>query len=319
MSQVIKLYDFRSQVDDLYETVLINLQKPQKELPSKLFYDEKGSQLFDQISTLPEYYPTRVEQRIMDECIHEIADIIGLQCLLIEYGSGSSKKTRTLLNHLPQMAGYIPIDISKEHLMQSAQQTAVAYPTLEILPVCADYEDRFQLPTPIKPVAKKVIYYPGSTIGNFHPAQAISFLKHMRNVCGQDCALLIGVDLKKDSGILHRAYNDCAGVTAAFNLNILTRLNRELGTNFQEEQFEHYAFYNEEAGRIEMHLSSRTTQTIRLNGTTITIAKGECLWTESSYKYSLHEFETIAQQAGFQRHHVWTDANCLFSVQYFTP
>ena len=251
MTNTLKLLDFHPDTDIQIREISKSLQKSPKQLPSKLFYDQRGSDLFDQICKLPEYYPTRVEQSIMDDNIDTMAALFGKGCLLIEYGSGSSQKTRTLLSHLPEMAGYVPVDISKEHLMQSVQNLAVIYPELEVLPVSADYESHFKIPTPARPVQRRLVYFPGSTIGNFHPPDAIAFLRHMRAVCGESSEILIGVDLKKDKDLLHRAYNDCAGVTAKFNLNILTHLNRELGANFNLNQFKHEAFYNEEAGRID--------------------------------------------------------------------
>jgi dimethylhistidine N-methyltransferase len=299
--------------------VLAGLQKPLKELPSKLFYDERGSQLFERICELPEYYVTRVEQSIMDRSIGDIAARLGPDCLLVELGSGSSRKTRSLLDHLPRLAGYVPIDISKEHLMQSAAKIALAYPRLEVLPVCADYETDFRLPSPGQPVSRRVVYYPGSTIGNFHPAEVVTFLTHIRAVCGQGCEMLIGVDLKKDKAVLHRAYNDRAGVTAAFNLNILAHLNRKFGANFNLDNFKHHAFYNERAGRIEMHLISLCDQTVRLSGHLIPFTIGESIWTESSYKYTLQEFELLVALAGFRVAAVWTDSDRWFSLQYLKP
>ena len=302
-----------------YRDIIKGLLKPLKELPAKLFYDERGSQLFDQITRQPEYYPTRIEQKIMEQYIDEITNRIGPNSLLIEYGSGSSQKTRVLLDHLPRLVGYVPIDISREHLMQSAAKLATTYPYLEIMPVWADYETDFELPQPPRPVHHKVIYYPGSTIGNFHPGEAIGFLKQMRARCGYDCDLLIGVDLKKDEALLNLAYNDCAGVTADFNLNMLTRLNRELSADFNLDQFRHHAFYNEAAGRIEMHLVSKTRQTAHITGHKIHFETDESIWTESSYKYTLAEFADLVSQAGFAVEKAWTDTNRLFSVQYLIP
>ena len=319
MSHPIHVLDFHPDTHAWRQEVWEGLQKPQKELPSKLFYDERGSQLFEQICELPEYYPTRVEQAIMETHVKEMTKLMGEECLLIEYGSGSSKKTRTLLEHLPQAAGYVPIDISKEHLQQSSAAIAAAYPDLEVLPVCADYESDFYLPKPSTQAARHVTYYPGSTIGNFHPPEAIAFLRQIRNICGLRSDLLIGVDLKKDKDILHDAYNDRAGVTADFNLNILVRLNRELGADFALEQFQHEAFYNEEAGRIEMHLVSLCEQTVRLDEHSFFFDADERIWTESSYKYTLNEFANLAEQAGFKPTKVWTDPERLFSVQYLTP
>lgn len=317
--KTLELFDYHPQTRDWSQEVLAGLQQPIKQLPAKLFYDERGSHLFDQICHLPEYYPTRTEQAIMDTYIPEMAALLGPGVLLIEYGSGSSQKTRTLLDHLPWPAGYVPIDISKEQLMQSAAKIALTYPGLEVLPVCADYEKAYQIPVPAQAASRRVVYYPGSTIGNFHPAEAVAFLKQLRFRCGKDCELLIGVDLKKDKTILQRAYNDSAGVTAAFNLNVLTRLNRELGANFDLEKFSHHAFYNEGAGRIEMHLVSLWEQTVRVNGRVISLDAGESIWTESSYKYTVTEFARLAAQAGFKLKKVWTDSQHWFSVQYFTP
>ncbi len=317
--KTLELFDYHPRTDGWYQEVLTGLQKPIKELPSKLFYDERGSQLFDQICNLPEYYPTRVEQSIMDWYINDMVALLGPGVLLIEYGSGSSQKTRILLNHLPRLSGYVPIDISKEQLRQSAAAIAVSYPDLDVLPVCADYEGYYEIPKPTQPVSRRVVYYPGSTIGNFHPADAVAFLKRIRAVCGQDCEFLIGVDLKKDRLVLHRAYNDRAGITAAFNLNILTRLNRELGANFELDKFRHHSFYNEVAGRIEMHLVSLYPQAVRLNGSVISLGAGESIWTESSYKYTLAEFAGLAAQAGLKVSRVWTDSHHLFSVQYLRP
>jgi dimethylhistidine N-methyltransferase len=319
MQKNLTLLGYQPIATRLYQEVLSGLQKPLKRLPSKLFYDEWGSRLFEQICKLPEYYPTRVEQAIMDRYIGDMVSLPGPGCLLIELGSGSSQKTRVLLDHLPELAGYVPIDISKELLRQSAKALALAYPGVEILPVCADYETNFEIPVPRQPVSRRLLYYPGSTIGNFHPPEAIAFLRHIRARCGHDCELLIGVDLKKDKTILHRAYNDRAGVTAAFNLNILAHLNRELDTNFNLDNFKHLAFYNDMAGRIEMHLVSMCDQKVRLNGSQVAFETGECIWTESSYKYTLKGFEELVAQAGFQVAKVWTDDNHWFSVQYLKP
>ncbi|MEM7336235.1 MAG: L-histidine N(alpha)-methyltransferase, partial [Chloroflexota bacterium] len=256
MFKRIELIDFQPNTSGLKEEVIQGLQSQQKILPAKLFYDENGSVLFDQITALPEYYPTRTEQKIMDENIAEMASRIGERCLLIEYGSGSSQKTRTLLANLPNMAGFVPIDISGTHLLKSAYAIAAQFPNLDIVPICADYETDFKMPT-FTVVNQKVAYFPGSTIGNFHPQEAVNFLKQMRRVCGNDSHLLIGVDLKKEPEVLHAAYNDSAGVTAEFNLNMLRHLNRELGANFNLDGFVHQAHYDAEYGRIEMHLISK--------------------------------------------------------------
>lgn len=311
----LQFYDFEPEKNTFLEDVLQGLQKEQKELPSKYFYDHVGSQLFEQICTLNEYYPTRTELTIMQEYIHEIVELLGPDCLLIEYGSGSSTKTRTLLDALQQPTAYVPIDISKEHLLNSAVSLAIAYPHLEVLPVCADYTSTFEIPSSIKPAQCKVGYYPGSTIGNFDPEPANCFLQQIAQTC-QGGGLLIGVDLKKDFNILHRAYNDQQGVTALFNLNLLVRINRELGANFQLDQFQHYAFYNPRQSRIEMHLESLKNQVVQIGKTEFSFKLGESIWTESSYKYGLDDFAQLAAKAGFTLERAWIDAQELFSVQY---
>ncbi len=302
------------------QEVLQGLQQPQKELPCKYFYDERGSRLFDQICELEEYYPTRTEAHIM--CAHgaAMADCIGPHSRLIEYGSGSSTKTRILLNHLFAQkcapAAYVPLDISREHLLRSARRLEVEYPDLNVLPVCADYTKQFSLPEAA--ALKTVVYFPGSTIGNFHPHEAQLFLKHIAEVCGADGGLLIGVDLEKDARILEAAYNDKLGVTADFNLNVLRHINRELGADFNMKQFAHHAPYNYEKHRIEMHLISRCRQQVNIAGNMIHFAAGETIYSESSYKYTPARFEKLAASAGWNVEQIWTDEKALFSVQYLT-
>lgn len=298
--------------------ILQGLQKPIKELPSKYFYDEVGSQLFDRITELDEYYLTRTELQIMRQQIHDIAATLGPHCMLIEYGSGSSLKTRQLLDHLEQPAAYVPIDISKEHLLQASLKLSHSYPKIEILPICADYTSSFSLPTPTQSGARKVAYYPGSTIGNFDREPARTFLTQIAHTCGHGGGLLIGVDLKKDFSILHDAYNDRSGVTAAFNLHLLERLNSELSTDFQLDQFGHYAFYNPGESRIEMHLVSLRKQHVHLGSEKIAFHNYESIWTESSYKYTLDEFGQLATSAGFKVERIWLDPQEFFSVQYLS-
>lgn len=298
--------------------VLEGLQKPQKELPSKMLYDEEGSRLFDHITTLEEYYHARTEMAIMQASIGEIVSLIGDGAMLVEYGSGSSDKTRILLEHLPKLAAYVPIDISKEHLFRSAEAISKTFRDLDVYPLWADYNQPFELPTPANPVARTVAYYPGSTIGNFHPKEAVVFLEGIARQVGTGGALLLGVDLKKDPKLLHAAYNDRDGVTAAFNQNLLRRLNRELYTDFQIDQFSHRAIYNKAKNRVEMHLVSNKDQIVRVGEADIPFKEGEYIWTESSYKYTLENFEHLAIKAGFTVHNVWTDKNNFFSLQYLT-
>jgi dimethylhistidine N-methyltransferase len=310
-----ELYDFEPQRNTFRNDVLQGLQDAKKELPSKYFYDDIGSQLFEQICLLDEYYLTRTELGIMQTHMPEIASLVGSDCLLIEYGSGSSTKIRMVLDALHKPAGYVAIDIAKEQLQRSVASLATAYPGLEVFPVCADYTSDFELPSPTSPVARRVAYFPGSTIGNFDREPAIRFLSQIAKTC-KGGGLLIGVDLKKDFNILHRAYNDGQGVTARFNLHLLERINQELDADFRLERFSHYAFYNPGQSRIEMHLVSLMHQVVRFGKDKISFKLGESIWTESSYKYTLAEFAQLAASAGFTVEHVWTDARQLFSVQY---
>lgn len=314
----VRLYDFGPKEDTFRAEVLHGLRQQQKTIPCKFFYDQRGSALFDQICELEEYYPTRTELGIMGEHIARIAGCLGPNCLLIEFGSGSSRKTRLLLDHGRDLSGYIPIDISREHLLRTARELAAAYAPLPILPVCADYTGCFELPPGPCPAERRVVYFPGSTIGNFDPEEARGFLRRIAGLCGPAGGLLIGVDLKKDRAILEPAYNDRKGVTAAFNRNLLRRVNRELDADFDLTQFDHHAFYDADKGRIEMHLISRRAQTVQLDESVIHFRAGETIRTECSYKYSLLEFARLAAEAGFVVRNVWTDPRRLFSVQYLT-
>jgi dimethylhistidine N-methyltransferase len=302
--------------DAVLREVLAGLARPQKQLPCKYFYDERGSHLFDEICELEEYYLTRCELAILRRHAGQMAGRIGTGCALIEYGSGSSLKTRLLLDRLDRPAAYVPVDISGEHLLHSARQLARAYPGLEVVPVCADFTRPFALPKLRQPPRRRVVYFSGSTIGNFGPAEATALLAGIARLCGPGGGLLIGVDLKKDRAVLEPAYDDSRGVTAAFNLNLLARINRELGADFDLIRFRHRAFYNEGAGRIEMHLVSLATQTVHVGGTAFELAEGETICTEYSYKYGLDEFRELAARAGLGLEQVWTDEKGLFSVQY---
>jgi len=301
--------------DEMYREVHEGLTSHQKTLPSKYFYDEKGSRLFDQITELDEYYPTRCELEIMQENIGDIAKCLGEKILLIEFGSGSSQKTRLLLKHVSNIAGYVPIDISGEYLFETADKLRKEFPLLDITPLAADYTRSFDLPGKTAEHDKVIAYYPGSTIGNFAPKQARNFLKNTASLIGSEGGMLIGVDLKKDREILEAAYNDSKGVTAAFNKNILRHINRELDADFNIDGFAHKAIYNATQGRIEMHLVSRYEQKTRLGDEQINFDEGESIHTENSYKYTLHEFKEMASP-WFTVENVWTDENNYFSVQY---
>ncbi len=301
--------------DDL-EEIHAGLSQQSKSISPKYFYDDAGSKLFDAICELPEYYLTRTELGIMLANIAEIAELIGERASLIEFGSGSSRKTLVLLEHLRELAVYVPVDISREHLLQTADNIRADYRAIEVLPVAADFTKPFQLPSPRVMPLRNIIYFPGSTIGNFSADAGLELLKVMHHEAGEDGALLIGVDLQKDVKVLERAYNDSKGVTAQFNLNVLRRLNREFGGTFDLQGFRHRAIYNEEAGRIEMYLDSVRDQTADVGGKTFSFAEGEAINTEHSYKYTLEGFAGMAQAAGFRVARVWMDAERLFSVQY---
>lgn len=298
--------------------VLEGLRRLQKALPSKLFYDARGSRLFDEITRLEEYYPTRTEVAIMEQYAGEMAASLGENCLLVELGSGSSTKAKLLLDEAPHLAAYVPVDISGAYLVESVARLQAEYPHLTILPVGADYTKPFTLPLDVVRPSRIVVYFPGSTIGNFTLEEAERFLIGIAEVCGPGGGLLIGVDLQKDPAVLEAAYNDSKGVTAAFNLNVLRRINRELGADFELSRFRHLAVYNEGAGRIEMYLESLDDQTVRVAGSTISFRKGEKIVTEYSYKYTLPQFARLAAGAGFAVQKVWLDERQFFSVQYLT-
>ncbi len=301
--------------EEILSEVAEGLSLTPKRLPSKLFYDKKGSALFDDICNLYEYYPTRTELRIMEDNIEEMSSLLGEGTLLIELGSGSSIKIRLLLDNIPGLAGYVPIDISTTHLIQSSNELNELYPHIDIFPLAADYTKAFELPEINKPYDHRAVYYPGSTIGNFTSSKAKNFLERIAKICGQNGGIIIGVDLRKDKRILEAAYNDKDGVTAAFNLNILEHLNNELNSDFDLNKFRHYAFFNDKESRIEMHLISKENQKVHLNDSTIYFEKDESILTEYSYKYTLDSFAELVSD-NFEVRKVWTDENHLFSIQY---
>ena len=313
--------DPRDAADLLLRDALAGLSATAKTLPCKYFYDDRGSDLFDQICRLPEYYPTRTELAISRHHATAMATACGPHVRLLELGSGTSTKTRVLLDHLRSPAAYLPVDIARDFLVASADTIAAAYPQLPVQPVCADFTH------PLAPIADRValpgrrtiVYFPGSTIGNFIDADATTLLTNITTLLGDDGGLLIGVDLRKDTGALERAYDDSQGVTAAFNKNLLVRLNRELGADFAVDQFAHRAVYDQEFGRIEMQLVSRRAQRVHLAGHPIDFTAGEVIVTEHSHKYTLAGFAGLAAAAGLQVRQVWTDCEQLFSVQYLTP
>lgn len=301
----------------LTDEILIGLTNRQKYLPSKLFYDKRGSELFDQICELEEYYPTRTELKIMRDNIKEIASLFDSNTLFIEFGSGSSLKTRLLLDNIDVIAGYVPIDISEEHLNISTRKLKDTYPRLNIVPLAADYTKPLEFPQIHKPVDNKIAFFPGSTIGNFTNQEAEKFLEIVANDLGDNGGLIIGVDLAKDKSIIEKAYNDKKGITAEFNLNILRRINNEFSTDFNLANFEHLAFFNEKESRIEMHLISKVDQLVNLEDDTISFRKGESILTEYSHKYTLESFDQISRNY-FTINKVWIDPDKYFAVIYLS-
>jgi dimethylhistidine N-methyltransferase len=299
----------------MLKEVLEGLNQLPKALPSKYFYDERGSELFEQITRLEEYYPTRTEKSIMKNNMGDIINHIGGDSVLVELGSGSSKKTRLLLDHLPDLAAYVPVEISEQYLARVVTELKKEYPDLLIKQVCADYTQPFEVPAIETKHTYYVLFYPGSTIGNFHPGEAQDFLSTVSQILNPGGSMLIGVDLKKDKKVLEAAYNDSKGITADFNKNILRRLNRELDANFDIDHFTHKAFYNEQEGRIEMHLVSNTQQEVTIYGEQFHFEEGESIHTENSYKYSLEEFKELVSD-WFSVEKVWTDENNYFSLQF---
>ena len=304
--------------DDELDEIVDGLKQSEKMISPKYFYDERGSQLFDEITRLPEYYPTETELGIMRDSIDEIAELVGKQASLIEFGSGSSLKTRVLLEHLNELAVYVPVDISEDHLVDSATKIRSEFPRLEVLPVVADFTKPFELPSPAIMPVRNIVYFPGSTIGNFTYDAAQELLDVMYQEAGAGGALLIGVDLQKDPEIIERAYNDSKGVTAEFNLNMLRHLNREYEADFDLDAYEHNAEYNREKGRVELRLVSDKDQEFNVGDESFSIAKDEAILTEYSHKYTLEGFAAMAEKAGFSVEHVWMDADRLFSVQFLT-
>jgi dimethylhistidine N-methyltransferase len=303
---------------DFLAEVLAGLSRRPRSLPCKFFYDERGADLFLKICELPEYYITRTETELLRRYGGEMAESIGANAELIGFGTGAGIKTRMLLQNLENPIAYVPVDISKQRLTDSAQELSRAMPGLEILPVCGDYLQDLQLPTPLRKPDHVAVVFPGSTIGNLEPAVAADFLRRVCRLCGKSGGLIIGVDLQKDRKVLEAAYNDSAGVTAEFNLNLLVRANRELGADFDLPLWRHQAIYNEDEARIEMHLVSETAQTVHVGGAEFGFERGETIVTEYSYKHTLEGLTRLAVSAGFREaSRVWTDPKRWFAIFHF--
>jgi len=306
--------DLNPRVRDKRSEILDGLSQAQKRIDPKYFYDARGSALFERITGLPEYYPTRTERGILASNAGEMADSCGQNCVLIEPGSGSSEKVRLLLDAVKPSA-YVPMDISADFLEQSAIQLAEEYPWLKVHAVCADFANLEKMPEAL-PEGRFVVFYPGSTLGNMRPGEAVAFLQRLGGWLNRDGGILIGIDLHKSTRTLEAAYNDGQGVTAQFNLNVLNHINTLTNADFDPGCFSHHAFYNEEKQRVEMHLVSQRDQVVNLGGTRIGIGCGETIHTENSYKYTPEGFRELAENAGFEIRSSWYDEQEFFGVHY---
>ena len=302
---------------EFLDDVISGLQATPKQLPSKYLYDQRGSQLFDEICELEEYYPTRCEDQIIRRYADEMAEAIGPGVMLVEYGSGSSTKTRTLLEELNQPAAYVPVDISRDHLNLTAEQLRENFPDIEVLPVCADFTQPFELPTAKQKPTHVAVFFPGSTIGNFELPATLAMLDQIADLCGRGGGLLIGIDLQKDIEVVEAAYNDSRGVTAEFNLNMLRHINRELAGDFQLDEFDHRAVYDSDEHRIEISLVSNSEQKVSVCDQSFRIGKDEHILTEYSHKYTVSGFADIAAEVGLTLRRSWTDKDDKFAVLHF--
>jgi dimethylhistidine N-methyltransferase len=307
-----KAHDFNEQTSTFGRDVIDDLSQQPKRLSPKYFYDAKGSELFEAITRQPEYYPTRTELGILQERGGEISAVVSDGAVLVEFGAGATTKVRLLLNGCA-VGAYVPVDISGDFLTAQAEALGQDFPGLDVYPVAADFTEPFALPGAVSAMPK-VGFFPGSTLGNLEPHEACAFLRSARDILGQSAQMVVGVDLEKDQRVLHQAYNDAAGVTARFNLNLLDRINRELGGNFDTSEFRHRAIYNSERHRIEMHLISTKAQKVRVLGRSFSFRPGESIHTENSYKYNLERFTALANDSGWTRRESWTDAERMFSV-----
>lgn len=318
MRNVSPLCQVGAEDNEFLSDVLHGLRQRQRAIPPKYFYDARGSQLFDRICTTPEYYPTRTETGILEQYGAQMVRLIGASCVLIELGSGSAVKTPLLLRHLNDDSIYVPIDICEPHLRQSTQRIEEMFPAIQMRPLCVDYMRLPSLGLDNHASLRRVVFFPGSTIGNCTPEEAMQLLRRAADLAGNNGGMLIGVDCKKSPHLLNAAYNDAGGDTAAFNLNLLQRMQSELGAELDLDGFDHYAYYNAQPGRVEMHLVSRRRQHVRLNGESFEFEQGESIHTENSYKYASHEFQELARTAGWHPKMLWTDRDGLFNVHYLS-
>ena len=310
----ISLYDFEPSIVSFQSEIVDGLRETPKRIASKFFYDEEGAKLFEMITELKEYYLTRTEVAIMRQNLPEIAAWIGPKAQLIEFGSGNSLKTVLLLKQLKSPAAFVPIDISRDQLIEAATQISARFDDLEVFPICADYTDEFTIPEPTQIPERSVVFFPGSTIGNFEPKDAQQFLTNCAMLVGPNGGIVIGFDLAKDASIVEPAYNDSQGITARFNKNLIVHINREFGTNLPVDNFEHYAFWNPAESRIEMHLISQRDLDFELDGTPLHFSAGEHIITEYSYKYTVDRFQSMLRKSGFSVEKTWTDEAMAFAI-----
>ncbi|MBC7474368.1 MAG: L-histidine N(alpha)-methyltransferase [Candidatus Sericytochromatia bacterium] len=314
----LEFYDFKPKLVDFKEEVISGLSKKEKTLAPKLFYDKKGSELFEQIVELEEYYIPLIEKKLLMDNIISINEFMGENVSIIEPGSGSCEKVRRILSAHKSIKNYIPIEISGDFLFHAAEKVAKEFPNINIIPICADYLNNFSLPESLKKESKnKVIFFPGSSIGNYDSNDVIKVLKKFIELTDNQGGLLIGVDLKKDKDVLEKAYNDSKGITAQFNLNLLHRIKNELNVDLDVNNFEHQSIYNQEVGRIEMYIVSKKQQSFMIDNLKISFEKDEKIHTENSYKYTVNEFRDIALSLGYKKHFYWTDEKEYFSINYF--
>ncbi len=318
-ASAIALTDLRPSTDDITGDVLAGLSGTPKRLPSKYFYDRRGSELFEQITLEPEYYLTRVELALLADCSADIAGAVGAKAHVVEYGSGSGRKTRLLLDALEDPVAYTPVEISRSALLASVERLEREFERIEMLPVCGDFTEPVPLPPSFRPAQRTLVFFPGSTLGNFNEHDAVHLLQAMRKTLGAHGSALVGIDLQKSTDILEAAYNDAAGVTADFTLNLLVRLNRDVGSNFNLEAFRHRAIYVPEAGRIETFLDSQCEQTVTVAGKHFHFAAGEAMQVEYSHKYTDAGFAALAGQAGLKVVRQWNDGRNWFGLRLLQP
>ncbi len=317
-TRALRLHDLEPTISAFRADVIEGLSRPQKTLPCKYLYDDAGSHLFERICELPEYYPTRTEMALLASAADEIAACLGPRVRLVEFGSGAGVKVRLLLAALADPAAYVPVDISRGHLVAAALALAKDFPRLRVQPLCADYTRPFALPPAPPGAAATAGFFPGSTIGNFAPDEAAAFLGGAARLLGPGATMVVGVDTPKDPAILEAAYDDAAGVTAAFNANLLVRVNRELGADFDLDAFAHRALWNAEESRVEMHLVSRARQSVRIGDRRFDFLPGETIHTENSHKFAPDAFAALARRAGYAPKALWTDARGWFSIHALT-